>query len=303
MKNLKQKFCTIILMILLGVQVASAQYYIGSYDYSNPTPPNPFDYTKSRLHLKGKVKSISIQTSWDEFETYEFAPNGNMTKHFSNGKTTIYEFNAKNKISQITSLSDYDGNDYKEVITFNYNAKGQCISRIYRHYEKPYEEWIEKEYSPMCTYNKIIELDCYKTTYKYSQSGSLKSAYDEFNITGDGIQHHKYSNGRLTTNGSGSSINYLGECIYTYNTKGLLISTKSIDGGTGDGEAFLVLTTYYWNSNGNVSKVVAKSKDPSLAGIDTYKYIYDSHGNWTKMTIKSSGQSPEIYTREIEYYN
>lgn len=83
---------------------------------------------------------------------------------------------------------------------------------------------------------------------------------------------------------------------YEYDSQGRLVKSK-------DGDTFV--SEYFYDGNGDLIKEVVQCKKPSYCGggwTSTYRYILDSHGNWThQYSVGEEGETLMVI-RIIEYY-
>lgn len=85
---------------------------------------------------------------------------------------------------------------------------------------------------------------------------------------------------------------------YSYNGKGQI--EKKIE--TNNAGKVMHTTTYTYDDKGNViSEVASYTDDPNILTL-TYKYVYDSNGNWTEKQEYMDNNLFSLVKREIAYF-
>lgn len=241
-----------------------------------------------KLELKGKVKTLTIKGQFGNPDL------GNNLNH-------IYHFRTDGKLSLITTP------DGKETHTFTYSPEGNLLScRTLRKNIKSIEGIRDNEFI---------------TTFQY-KNGRLASYKGPFDSTTPYIYNSQGQLSQIDPDGTPIQFNAKGQIIsslspfpveYTYDNTGKLIKRISLNYGMDDTDK--VTATYTYNTQGDIIKVSIVSQTheelysengPKLGKAigaphrsqENYTYVYDSKGNWTKLT----GSNYANVTRVIEYY-
>lgn len=132
---------------------------------------------------------------------------------------------------------------------------------------------------------------CDTTVIVYGDHGLPVATSSDWDSKHNGPWWQWDDEGRLTAYGS----RYFRK-DYEYDSQGRLV--KSIDGDT-------FVSEYFYDGNGDLIKEVVQCKEPSYCGggwTSTYRYILDSHGNWThQYSVGEEGETLMVI-RIIEYY-
>lgn len=278
----------------LPVYLENGSLFSGAYDGT----PNYYDEFGRKISTLGNHISIYIY----------YGKNGKIEriKHIDEKKDSIvtgvdyYFYNQDNLLTEIyDDKCDLSINEYKDLVVknknnwdyntfrpsicyFTYNGKGlltqkKCVavptdlSGNYRGGEYSAYEEVRYKYNSLGKLKEIIGEGIEDSVvFKYDNQGKLieKYCYSEW----DGLKYiEKYkSNGNVYQKDTYMYGKYAFKELFEYNEKGLLVKET------------------VHNQHGIQPPVRTE-------------YIYDSHGNWIKKTIKLSSNNV-VYTRTIVYY-
>lgn len=132
---------------------------------------------------------------------------------------------------------------------------------------------------------------CDTTVVIYGDRGLPVGTAGDWDSKHNGLWWQWDDEGRLTAYGS----RYFRK-DYEYDSQGRLVKSK-------DDDTFV--SEYFYDWNDNLIKEVVQCKKPSYCGggwTSTYRYILDSHGNWThQYSVGEEGETLKVI-RIIEYY-
>lgn len=240
---------------------------------------------------------------YDEFgrKISELGDNANVFNIYygRNGKIERIKHIDDDRDSLVTSVEYYFYNQNNNVIAI-YEDKQDLSWKEYKILVETSKNNIDFKPS-VCHYsydnkNRLIKKEEYggskEIRYKYNSLGKLKE------IIGEGIEDSvvfKYDNqGKLIEKYCYSEFDGL-QYIEKYNSNGNVYQKDTYMYGK---YAFKELFEY------NEKGLLVKETVHNQYGIqppDRTEYIYDSHGNWIKKTIKLSSNNV-VYTRTIDYY-
>lgn len=301
-------------MLLGGLSPVFGQYgnnphpvdnrrYFGEYpdnsQYSNKTDAQ-------RMNLKGDVRFIiekGSQFYGAPVAYYQYDQAGRLTAFMAEderGIEKLYDVYQFDKLGrqigrqQVTSGGDFDNSPSDErelpesdIAKYEYiygtNGKPTNVVRWWRNYKHTgffYYDTKGRLIKEKTTNNQII-------TYKYSNNDSkYPSMTTVQNSLNDKGNVYMYDNkGRNISD----ELEYEGFIYYKFDDKGRLIEKKTSTGST----------YYTYDENDNVI-----TENDSSLGKTTYKYVYDSHGNWMKRICNNKdistrtyyyGKSPELF--------
>lgn len=275
---MKYSFCVLLTLLILFSPAAQAQT----------------DWKKDQL--KGKVKSIT------HLENYRYQKDGKYTEWgiLYNKK---YTFDNTGRYTEYTELTSTGALSYK--IKYAYNAKEKKATVSY--FDKDEKPTIKKIWSytnsgqlaQIQEYNKENRAD-WRYVYTYNNNGNrvLMESYRPDSTL--------YSKTTYSFDAKGNETGYLLQTpgyansgrSYIYDDKGNRTEETWLNGKN---EADFRFVNKY-DAYGNMTEQ-QKYRQGKLSDTTTWKYEYDSKGNWTKRTQYSSdGVEFDIAERKIEYY-
>ena len=264
--------------------------------FSGSNAQTKTDWTKEKL--KGKVKSFTLLENYrykkdDKFtewgilynKKYTFDNTGRYTEYTelkATGELSYkikYVYNAKEKMATVSNFDKDEKPTIKQIWT--YNNSGQIIQMQY------YTKENKADWRYIYTYNtngNRVMMESYKpdstfyskTTYSFDNKG---------NETGYLLQTKGYANSSEK---------------YTWDTNGNKTEEIWMDGKN----EITFRHVYVYDGKGNViEEQVFKKQDINFTSKATYKYEYDTKGNWIKRTkYTADGIEFDIAERKIMYY-
>lgn len=164
----------------------------------------------------------------------------------------------------------------------------------------------------------------YWTRRTYNQRGQLLAvrAYDTADQTlwFTKYTYDKKDRPKVMKSFRGDS-SFVGQTLYEYDGKGNLIEENVYEGEVVKNKIKYTYynknlrdkTVYYWDPNDKYYKIDNKyvygyDKDGNIISLKThkgdsytYKYEFDSKGNWIRKTVSNQGQPTQVIVRKIEY--
>ncbi|MES2430996.1 MAG: hypothetical protein V4556_08665 [Bacteroidota bacterium] len=247
-----------------------------------------------KQQLKGKVKSFKAH------QTYRYIKDGAFTP-WARSSSTLSLFDNKGRTTEYTDSNTLWS--YKVKYAYNEKEKKASISN----FDREGKPTTTKEYKYDDNGNKIEEIEYDKEgkqsrhyTYTYDSKGNNTML---INYKTDGTM---YSKTTWTYDDLGNATAYkletpgyaTSEQKYTYDNKGNKIEEIWISRGVVD---FRLVWTY--DEYGNKIKEMKYKKQDTFLDTVTWRYEYDSKGNWTKKTESTSkGEDFSIDERVITYF-
>nr|WP_321426932.1 hypothetical protein [uncultured Acetobacteroides sp.] len=268
---------------------------------------------RTRQLLKGEVKSI-IETCYSlsgkRATVVNFTTSGFVSKQSGYNpdgsliRTWIFEYNMHNQpIKKIC----YVMNDSLSYITrYFYNKMGklnytiQLNSNGYSYVDSRFIYDSNKNKAEEFYYSSKKNASL-KITYKYDKENRIiEQVFVDSTIHQTWRQINKYSSGLLTESANKTMYDsLLLRQTYTYDEKDRIVDVRQFDGRNRP----IMKTSYVYDSHGNKTKVITLSGDNSIKERRTYVYKYDKHGNYTFLLEYVNGDLECTTTRDIQYYN
>lgn len=241
-------------------------------------------------NLKGAVLSFQNKTyildkdSSSEVlkynEKYIFNESGSIVniQHFNTQNTLISKdvFEYKNRL--LTRVTTYNSTESINKLTlYEYDNKGVVVAQ-----------------KKMNSGGKLQ----YHTTYLYNQAGLLVGQHKLIpSINYTMKENYVYNKkGQLSEKAKIARIGTTKE-TYAYNEKGLL-SKKSEYNAMG--ELFSVIS-YEYNEQNDKTGLKKRDASGTMTYFESYKYVYDTKGNWTERISFEKGEKVSVERREITY--
>lgn len=253
------------------------------------------EYIYSNFDLNSQAKLV-YQTCYTAKEKKDTIVRGKLvdkyhrkTDYAVSKRPVKYVFNKK---GYITLKEDYFKNDYSKL-SYQYNDENQIIELT--EYYKLNNDYIIKGkvitehesdtvlvkwcYSDTSTFVKYYKNELLIKTVGEFPDGNYKIKYEYDTNNNEVLQQYIYPDGST----------YEWHTIFEYDQEGNIVK-KIVE----EGEGF-VKNIYEYFPNGMLQY---KINDNTYE----YKYVYDTHGNWTIKIEYVNGHASNIYERYIEYY-
>ncbi|MFJ1427832.1 hypothetical protein ACILD6_04405 [Capnocytophaga canimorsus] len=266
-----------------------------------------------KVELKGKVKSVRTAgytvvekfgeirkgkiTDLDDFINFgSFFDSFNLIDGLCvyNEKGDIIEINRYNSDGSLNWKGVYKYDNKGNKIEENgYNSDGSFVSKmIYKYDDK--DNLIEENWSDSS--GNIYD----GPTYKYDDKGNqIEKNHYHSDGSFEGKQIYKYDDkgNQIELNNYNYDGDFVGKITCKYDDKGNKVEAEMHN----DWNGFIRLIFKYDDKNNVVEMNMYDSKEGSEDKI-TFKYEFDTKGNWVKL-INYENDKPElIIEREIEYY-
>jgi YD repeat-containing protein len=246
-----------------------------------------------KRELKGAVHTLTEGT-----DTYTFNKAGNIetisNKYSDEYGEVCYTYNSK---GQLTSSGDEEAGT-----SYTYNDKGLLV-------EEEYSDW-EETSKTIYSYNAKNQITWAKGYSNKKLTGATEYAYD---AAGNVSKESNYDKDNLLTGYS--------EMVYDanknivelrkYDAKGVLgdkrqkkynAQNRLIEEATFTGSNPRSKRTLSYDAQGNQTDETFLDIKSNTTIKTTYKYTYDSHGNWTKKEKWEGGVLRHTASRTISYY-
>lgn len=221
-----------------------------------------------RMNLNGNIKQIK------EMEFLLLTKDSKYEKGSQVGCYDIYYFNERGNISQVNSFRS--PNDGCGILIHNYNERG--LKTEIRFIPSSGPEYVEERFR-YDRNNKVIE-----KIFLPEREDQVTANYIYKDDKISTIQYSIYNSPSSTE-------------TFIYNDKGRVLEKKEFATGS-----LLVSYVYKYNNNGDVTEIKCFLPSGELDETRTYKYKYDSKGNWIeKVSIEDAGN--RFLTRKITYVN
>jgi hypothetical protein len=249
-----------------------------------------FDNKLSDFGLKGKVRSVA--ESEYQIDDYDLASQVEIRRTArlfnQNGYKTDEEYSLPtSEVSQRSALKYSPQNELLE-------EKTDCFGKG-ENYTKNFEV-AKGNISVKITRGDAAPV--LHAMYSLDSQGRVVRQTDFNGMGAVGMSQYTYSAGRLQSEVrkiSDSEVRF----AYKYNASGLPESKREV---SSDGKV-LHTHTFAYDGKGNlVSEISSYAGDPEKISI-TYKYTFDSAGNWTEKQEFMNGNLFSVVKRTIMYYN
>jgi hypothetical protein len=247
--------------------------------------------------VKGKVKSVNIDfygvfpTEGNTNDTLIKVP-GNCEKlSFSRNGNLIEKTNYFDDITYFTELYFYNSNNQlikklivtpqahlTDTINYLYDSTGLLRKQI-----KSFQTSVNKQEFEYTIYN-------YDSVGRLNEEINLMSSNPGFQIA----YLYTYDKNNILPKSKTDANNKSDYHLYCYDKSGHIISEVQAGKNIMNPDSIL----YYYNPNGDLVEDKSTSPQNSV----TYKYEYDSIGNWIKKTEFCNGTKLSVKVRTIQYY-
>ena len=241
-------------------------------------------YNKQGKPVKETITNKGEDYSYKATTKYAYDKKGNLTKESFYGDdyitVTTYSYNSKGKVTKETVKTTYEDNStYLSVWTFTYNKAGNVTKEL--GYYDDCEDVTVYSYNKAGDVTKQVQTKSYEDTTQdqITQTWTYDKNRNETNWTM--VDKDRY--GSTEKRAIASVYNKKNLCVKMTETWSFASSDGSVDSSRD-------VTTYAYDSKGNVTKEVYKSTSS-----DGYKYTltivntYDEKGNKIKMSLTGKG--------------
>ncbi|NJY64284.1 hypothetical protein HC174_16195 [Salinimicrobium sp. CDJ15-81-2] len=286
---------------------------------------------KDTFRLGEKINGLSI----DRNSLVEFNERGQLTssKEFlSNGdvrEETIYTYDKSDRLIHRKEIDNYGRGSFYDY-NFSYNSVDSITKVVISNLDFKRIHQITRDEKNRITENKIIQSDTVIAIYtrRYDKNGNIieENEYRKENVPVKIIsrtfdQKNLKQTEQITKYNKWDTLSY--EIKFTYDSNQNLMEEKEYDSDTvfikttnsyfegGQlketrtipmGSFNSIIITQKFNKKGDLVEHSREPRDGTDKNIWTYKYNYDSNGNWIKK-IEYKNETPlRMVKRSIEYY-
>jgi hypothetical protein len=195
-----------------------------------------------------------------------------------------YTYNSSNRLTKLA----YTEPGYTFIMTYTYNRNGRLTQSIH-----------EMEYSDGTQTKKSKAV--YKPSKYDSKGNILKTIVKTDNKKDDYYILNKYDDAGNRTENEIFDMKDVsrGRTLYTYNSKGDMLTEKNINNTIGEEE-----TIFTYDEKGNVlsASYITTHEGKAIPGKTKFEYTFDQQGNWIQRLQIIMGQKASITKRIITYW-
>lgn len=286
---------------------------------------------KDTFKLGEKINGLSI----DRNLRLRFNERGKITssKEFlSNGdlrEETVYTYDKSDRLVHRKEI-DYYGKGSFYDSNFSFNSADSIIKVVISNPEFERIHQITRDDKDRIIENKIIQSDTVIAIYtrSYDKSGNIieENEYRKENVPVKIIsrtfdQRNLKQTEQITEFNKWDTLSYKKD--FTYDSNHNLVEEKEYDSDTVSmkttntyfeggqlketrsipmGSYYSVIITQKFNKKGDLTEHSREPKDGTDKDIWTYKYTYDSNGNWIEKIEFKNGKPLRMVKRSIQYY-